>query len=490
MAFAICGAICPFVAPLHYKGGKIVVAHVRSMRYIAIVRTTILGSVMRVPIDLIKVGERKRRVDDVSELAKSIALLGLLQPIVITQDYRLVAGERRLKACKQLGWTEIEATVATLDDLSAELAEIDENIVRQELTVLERAEQLARRKEIYEALHPEAKPVTVRGGPGRGNKTSDTMSSVLSFSEDTATKTGLSPRSVQRDVQIATRIAPDVRDALRDTPIADSKRDLLALASVDEDTQREALQMIERGEERDIKRAVLALKVRNQSSVDAAGSAVVYEMDAIEFLRTQLDASADLLLSDPPYSTDIADIERFAHEWVPLALSKIKPTGRAYIFTGAYPQELKAYLDMLLSLDDWTLDNVLVWTYENTMGPSPKYGYKLNWQACFYLYGPDAPPIQCPTLIEQFTVHDVPAPGIGGVRWHAHEKPMQLAERFIRHSTQPGDTVLDPYAGTGTFLLAAKLLGRRGVGSEIDPDMLRIANNRGITIARSQRAAS
>jgi hypothetical protein len=442
---------------------------------------------MRVPIDAIKVGERKRRVDDVSDLVESIAQLGLLQPIVITQDYHLVAGERRLKACKQLGWTEIEATIATLDDLSAELAEIDENIVRQELTVLERAEQLARRKEIYETLHPEARH-GIAGAHARWNAMA--TDATASFATDTAAKTGIAPRTVRENVQIATRIAPDVRDAIRETPIADSKRDLLALASVDEDTQREALQMIERGEESDIKRAVLTLKVRNQSNVDADGSAVVYEMDAIEFLHTQQDASIDLLLTDPPYSADIADIERFAQEWVPLAMSKIKSTGRAYIFAGAYPRELKAYLDVLLALDGWTLDNVLVWTYENTMGPSPKHGYKLNWQACFYLYGPDAPPIQCPTLIEQFTVHSVPAPGIGGVRWHAHEKPLQLAERLIRHSTQPGDTILDPYAGTGTFLLAAKQLGRHGIGAEIDPDMLRIVDTRGISIARSQRAAT
>ena len=54
-----------------------------------------------------------------------------------------------------------------MDELHAALATIDENLVRQELTILERSEQLSRKKEIYEALHAETK----RGnGPGRGRR--------------------------------------------------------------------------------------------------------------------------------------------------------------------------------------------------------------------------------------------------------------------------------------------------------------------------------
>jgi ParB family chromosome partitioning protein len=102
------------------------------------------------------------------------------------------------------------------DGIVAELAEIDENLIREELTVLERGEQLARRKEIYEALHPEA-----RTGAGRPPKNSETVSP---FSADVASKTGLTPRTVQQDVQIATQIAEDVRDMLRETPLADSRR--------------------------------------------------------------------------------------------------------------------------------------------------------------------------------------------------------------------------------------------------------------------------
>jgi len=63
----------------------------------------------------------------------------------------------RIEAYKLLGRTEIEATVVSLSELDAELAQIDENLIRNELTVLERAEQLKRRKEIYEAKYPESR---------------------------------------------------------------------------------------------------------------------------------------------------------------------------------------------------------------------------------------------------------------------------------------------------------------------------------------------
>jgi site-specific DNA-methyltransferase (adenine-specific) len=56
---------------------------------------------------------------------------------------------------------------------------------------------------------------------------------------------------------------------------------------------------------------------------------------------------------------------------------------------------------------------------------------------------------------------------------------MEIAERFIRHSTKPGAVVFDPFACTGTFLLAAAKLGRKGIGFEINPDNANIAFGRG-----------
>ena len=105
-----------------------------------------------------------------------------------------------MEACKRLGMKDIECSVTDLDGMRAELAEIDENLTRKELNYIDQGEQLLRRKEIYEALHPETR-ATYEGGAFKGNQhneVADTVSStkMKSFAEDTAEKTGISPRHV------------------------------------------------------------------------------------------------------------------------------------------------------------------------------------------------------------------------------------------------------------------------------------------------------
>ncbi len=188
--------------------------------------------------------------------------------------------------------------------------------------------------------------------------------------------------------------------------------------------------------------------------------------------------NCDLLLTDPPYSTEVKDIQSFAQDWLPLALVKIKPTGRAYIFIGAYPKELQAYLR--INTGNMTLANIMVWEYQNAIGPASKLDYNLNWQALLYYRGPDAPELDCPILTEQFAVQEVNAPdGRTGIRYNEWQKPDELAERLIRHSTKPDHLVLDCFAGTGTFLLAAAKFKRVARGCDISKDMIEIAIKRG-----------
>ena len=73
----------------------------------------------------------------------------------------------------------------------------------------------------------------------------------MSCSADTAAKTGGHARGVERDVQLAQKIAPGVRESIRNTPLADHQGDLLALARIKEpNEQAAAADLIVRGKPR------------------------------------------------------------------------------------------------------------------------------------------------------------------------------------------------------------------------------------------------
>jgi DNA modification methylase len=57
-------------------------------------------------------------------------------------------------------------------------------------------------------------------------------------------------------------------------------------------------------------------------------------------------------------------------------------------------------------------------------------------------------------------------------RIHAAEKPLPLLEQIIEFSTFPGERVIDPYAGSGSTLAAAKRTGRHSIGFEIEPTIV------------------
>ena len=127
------------------------------------------------------------------------------------------------------------------------------------------------------------------------------------------------------------------------------------------------------------------------------------------------------------------------------------------------------------------LEQILIWTYKNTLGNNPKSRYKQNYQAILYYRGIEAGELNCPLTNEQWAVQEINAPdGRIGDRYHTWQKPMELAERLIRHSTKPEDTVFDPFACTGTFLLAASKLGRKSYGFEINSENAEIAKSRGV----------
>ena len=204
---------------------------------------------MLININEIKIGSNRREAapEDVKALAESIAEVGMMNPITVDAESNLVAGLHRLEAAKLLGWTEIECNVCELDKLHAELAEIDENVVRTGLSDLELSELLARRKKIYETLHPE----TRHGGDRCSEKSKATKcrdASVKSFAQDTAEKMGVSPRTVERSVQIAENLTPEAKEVLRSSERKITKRNMADLTSLKPEQQKEAAEGLVSGE--------------------------------------------------------------------------------------------------------------------------------------------------------------------------------------------------------------------------------------------------
>ena len=170
-------------------------------------------------IDQLRLRDDARPVNEarLGPLSDSIAEVGLMHPIrvrAVDGGFEIIAGAHRIEAHKLLGLAEISAHIVHDDDLHAELAGIDENLLRTELTPTERARQTARRKAIFEELHPNTRQ-GVAGAEARHGRASDK----LSFAQDTAKATGQDLRTVQRAASRGEKIADTVLDMVRNTPL-------------------------------------------------------------------------------------------------------------------------------------------------------------------------------------------------------------------------------------------------------------------------------
>jgi len=144
----------------------------------------------------------------------------------VPDGFELVAGAHRIAAGCLIGLVDIAANVVDLDDIRARLAEIDENLIRSDLTHLERAEALAERKQLYLAEHKETAAGVaggLAGGRGRPKGNGAIANETVSFAIDTARQVGSTARSIEQHVQIAESIPEDVRMRLRGTKVAQSR---------------------------------------------------------------------------------------------------------------------------------------------------------------------------------------------------------------------------------------------------------------------------
>lgn len=406
---------------------------------------------IRIPEEMVARQER------VLKIAASIEEIGQLEAILLKPDATLVAGLHRFRACEYLGHETIEAKVLTLDDARLRLAAIDENLIRKELEVLERAELVHERKQLYETLHPEA--ARPKGGrpPKNGEPTAP-------FSEVTANLTGRGPRTVQQDVQIVADIPQDVRDQIRRTAMADNKKELLKLARHDEPSQRKLAAKLAEGTVKHLYEA--EREVRMDDALERVGSLPDDTPHSqlvtctCEDLIGEIDAgSVDLILTDPPYGQDALSCYE---ELGRLGAHALTPNGSMLVMIGQMHlfevlQALREHLDYR-----WVLAYV-VKSGGSPIVPTVQARVNTWWKPVLWFTRPGY----------AGDVHgDVIDSGPKTKVNHEWEQDEAGMARLIELFSLPGQVVVDPFLGSGTTGVAALHLDRCFVGCDDDPEAL------------------
>ncbi|BCH58694.1 S-adenosylmethionine-binding protein [Agrobacterium vitis] len=174
-------------------------------------------------IDSIRAEHRLRTLNETTVLAlmDNIRDYGLETPITVYGDVDdaevdLGAGGHRLEACKRLGLEFILCFHKRGDDLDRQLCEIDENLIRADLTPSDRALFLHRRKEIYLVKFPDtAREASLkRGDVSPSRQIGETGKR---FTAATAQATGQKERTIQRDVERGEKISRTALQMLRGT---------------------------------------------------------------------------------------------------------------------------------------------------------------------------------------------------------------------------------------------------------------------------------
>lgn len=224
------------------------------------------------------------------------------------------------------------------------------------------------------------------------------------------------------------------------------------------------------------------------------GDHCIIHGDCRDVLPKIPDKAIDLVLTDPPYvnlkggaevrfdngvgsrnriKKTVGDPWKANTKWVTCAIEKVKLG--AFIFC--------AFRDVHLypSLIDRSPVCLITWYKRNAMPPMNNVPHFLsefvwvfpketgaNWHALKTVY--DIPNLQAGCIANKERVVDQ-----NGGAVHPSQKPVKLIQELL---SVGGDIILDPFLGSGTTLVAAKNLGRRAIGIEINYDYCVIAENR------------
>lgn len=427
----------------------------------------------KMKIEEIRINQRKRNVDfsKIYELAESIQHIGLLNPVTINQNKELISGLHRIEAHRLLGHKQIEVKVINMDNLMSEMAEIDENIIRNELNDIEFGEHLIRKDELLEELGVKAKrgdnQFTIRNGP-------PTVGGPLKTTNDIAQSIGMSQSSVRLKKQIARDLILEVREQLKKTEFANHTRGLLILSREIGNIQKKVVRLLINNGHRDIKDAIAEVKKEDKRNSLIRGlkrvrnpnyeGLVLKHGDFRKVGREIKDNSIDLVFTDPPYITEDS-IELYRSLSI-LAKRVLKEGGSClcYVTQTALHDVLNI---MSPHLKYWWIISLKHGGHTGRHGR----GIFVEWKPIlWFVKGTSRYSID---FVADFIKSEPPEK-----IFHPWEQSVKEAEYYIDYLAPENGVVLDCMMGSGTTGVSALKLGRDFVGIEKDTDTFDIAKGR------------
>lgn len=227
--------------------------------------------------------------------------------------------------------------------------------------------------------------------------------------------------------------------------------------------------------------------------------------DDCEKILKQFNDKLDLTFLDPPFNQDkeyrvhddkMSDSDYW--DWMTRVCKHIfdhTSDGGAIYFMQR--EKNTQFVLEALSNSGWTFQNLIIWKKKTSAVPM-RYRYGKHYQIIAFATKGDRPRvfnklrIDPPLLVTEkykrktgmyvtdvwddireltsgYFAGDEPFRNKDGERMHKQQSPVKLLTRIILSSSNSGDTICDPFAGTGTTLVVAKQLKRNSIGIEIDP---------------------
>ncbi len=238
-------------------------------------------------------------------------------------------------------------------------------------------------------------------------------------------------------------------------------------------------------------------------------------VDCVKGMRGLDDGEFNLIIADPPYNLDKdfgtwkesehrVEWKDWTKEWLSEALRVLSDRGNIFVYGIHHHQ---CWVQCMMYEVGFVYRRQIIWHYENGFAG---YG-KRSLNACYesllwfsktgeYIYHPIREPYKSQERLKHkitkngkvWTPHpegrmagDVWSfPTLAGRRFrdekvdHPTQKPLSISKRIVRHFSNPGDTVLIPFAGSGSECVAAAMEGRGYLGFELNPTYIQLAEKR------------